>query len=241
MKNNEKELLHDIIMGWYDDIGQDYDGPRDINFISHICKSTGMTEETYHDIMGKANSDANLLEGHTYRFGDYYWVVAEIKDGCAVLQSTGVTSGKWPGYVMPEFGNGNWYGKNIDGLDISNYDVKMSALYKCIKDAEFTSADYGKGLFLVSNEKAGQTEWGLKGSDNYWSALKRAAENYSSLGASNYRAWLGTYSGSGSSAYYVNSDGSVSSSNQDYSNVVAPAFNLDQSKIEVNGDEIVIL
>lgn len=67
----------------------------------------------------------------------------------AVIQSHGITHGMWPGFVIPKFGNGNYYGRSIDGQDISDYDEKMSALYNAIKDVEDASASYGKGLFLV--------------------------------------------------------------------------------------------
>lgn len=71
-----------------------------------------------------------------------------------------------------------------------------------------------RDCFLISKEKAGFTEWREPGSGNYWQALKEASMNYQSFGAA---------------------DG-----NQDYDFVVAPAFNLDLSKIEIVGDEIMI-
>ena len=143
-----------------------------------------------------------LIEGNIYDFYDYDWIVAEIKGNCAVLQSCGVTSGAWPGCIMSQFGNGDWYKKDIDGLDIREYDDKNASVYKCIKDAEFADADYGKGLFLVSNTKIEQALSAYKGTDYYWQALKTAAGNYSSFGASGSRAWLGTYFGY-NYAYYV--------------------------------------
>ena len=185
---------------------------------------------------------ATLTAGTTYNFGGYSWVAAEVNSNYAVLQSTGVTSGAWPGYVMTgptspssgSWGNANTaYAGNIDGLNISGYNSTMSTLYNNIKAAEYTSASYGKGLFLVSNSKAGQTTSGQQGSGNYWSALKTAAGRYSSLGATYASAWLGTVSGS-VSAWYVNSNGNVYGNynySQSFSFVVAPAFNLDLSKV----------
>lgn len=181
--------------------------------------------------------------GKTYKFAGYKWTVCEVdsKRHTAVIQSHGVTHGKWPGFVMPQFGNSNYYFKSIDGEDISAYDNKMKELYDAIKEAEDSSASYSKGLFLISKEKAGFTEWREPGSGNYWQALKEAAMNYQSFGAADGIASLGTVNGS-NNAWYVYSDGYVyNDENQDYDFVVAPAFNLDLSKIEIVGDEIIIM
>ena len=179
--------------------------------------------------------------GKTYKFAGYKWTVCEVdsKRHTAVIQSHGVTHGKWPGFVMPQFGNSNYYFKSIDGEDISAYDNKMKELYDTIKDAENTSASYGKGLYLISEEKVGFTEWGHPGSGNYWQALKAAAENACSFGSPDNYAWLGTVYGSGG-AWYVNSNGGVSYNDQSDDYVVAPVFNLDLSKVEIVGDEIII-
>ena len=113
--------------------------------------------------------------GQTYSFMGYDWTACELinKGKTLVIQSHGVTHGEWPGFVMPQFGNGNYYADSIDGQDISAYDNKMQALYDAIKDAEDSSTSYGKGLFLISKEKVGFTEWGKSGSGNYWQALKK--------------------------------------------------------------------
>ena len=179
--------------------------------------------------------------GKTYKFAGYSWTVCKvINDGrTAVIQSHGVTHGKWPGFKMPQFGNGDYYADSIDGHDISNYDNKTQALYDTIKDAEDKSAPYGKGLYLVSKEKAGFTEWGQPGSGDYWQASKKAAGNASSFGCPHSCAWLGTVGGS-NGAWYVYSNGNVYGGNvQDNDFVVAPAFNLDLSKVEVAGDELI--
>ncbi len=124
--------------------------------------------------LNNENAYAILEAGETYRFAGYSWTACElVNDGrVAVIQSHGVTHGAWPGFVMSQFGNGNYYSKSIDGDDISAYDDKMQALYDAIKDVEDTSASYGKGLYLIPKEKAGFTEWGKSGSGNYWAALK---------------------------------------------------------------------
>ena len=191
--------------------------------------------------MKKSNGErtyAILESGKTYKFAGYSWTACEVNNDrhVAVIQSCGVTHGAWPGFKMTEFDSKY----SIDGYDISAYDVKTKKLYDAIKDVEDKSAFYGKGLYLVSKEKAGFTRCGEPGSGNYWKALKAAAENASSFGSPSYYAWLGTGYG-GSSAWCVGSDGNVCIGNvQSYDLVVAPAFNLDLSKVEVAGDEIII-
>ena len=192
--------------------------------------------------MKKTNSEktyATLKPGKTYKFAGYSWTACEVNNDrhVAVIQSHGITHGMWPGFVIPKFGNGNYYGRSIDGQDISDYDEKMSALYNAIKDVEDKSASYGKGLYLVSKEKAGFTEWCEPGSGDYWQALKKAAGNASSFGCPSYCAWLGAVGGS-DGAWYVSSN--VYNYYQDSDCVVAPAYNLDLSKVEVVGDEIII-
>lgn len=194
--------------------------------------------------MKKTNSEktyATLKPGKTYKFAGYSWTACEVNNDrhVAVIQSHGITHGMWPGFVIPKFGNGNYYGRSIDGQDISDYDEKMSALYNAIKDVEDKSASYGKGLYLVSKEKAGFKEWCEPGSGDYWQALKKAAGNASSFGCPSYCAWLGAVGGS-DGAWYVSSNGNVYNYYQDSDCVVAPAYNLDLSKVEVVGDEIII-
>lgn len=97
-----------------------------------------------------------LKLGKKYHFVGYDWTVCElINNGMvAVIQSHGVTNGAWPGFVMPQFGNGSYYADSIDGQDISSYDDKMKELYNAIKDVEDKSATYGKGLYLISKENS---------------------------------------------------------------------------------------
>lgn len=161
------------------------------------------------------------------------------KRHAAVIQSHGLTHGMWPGFVMPRFGNGNYYEKNIDGQDISEYDDKMRALYDTIKDVEEKSAPYGKGLYLVSRGKVDFAEWGRLGSGCYWTALKDAAANYSLFGATYDGVCLGT-GGNYSNAWYVGRNGGVYGDYQHYDFVIAPSFNIDLSKVKIVGDEIVI-
>lgn len=177
--------------------------------------------------------------GQTYSFMGYDWTVCELinKGKTLVIQSHGVTHGEWPGYTMPQFGNGNYYGADIDGQNISAYDDKMQALYDTIKDVEDQSAPYGKGLYLVSREKIGFTEWCKPGSGYYWTALKEVAGSGFGYG---YYAWLGTVYGS-NGAWCICPDGAVYCDYQYGSDfVIPPAFNLDLSKVEIVGDEIMI-
>ena len=188
----------------------------------------------------KSNTEDKSLvlePGKTYKFAGYSWTACEVNNDrhVAVIQSRGVTHGAWPGFKMTEFDSKY----SIDGYDISAYDVKTKKLYDAIKDVEDKSASYGKGLYLVSKEKAGFTEWGEPGSGDYWQALKKAAGNASSFGSPSGCAWLGTVYG-GNDAWCVGSYGSVyyyGDQSSDF--VVAPAFNLDLSKVEVAGDEII--
>lgn len=174
----------------------------------------------------------------------YKWTACElINNGkTLVIQSHVVTNGAWPGLVISQFGNGNYYSKSIDGQDISGYDNKLKELYNAIKDAEDMSATYGKGLFLIGKEKVGFTELGEPGSGNYWAALKAVAENARQLGPGNNFVWLGTVDG-GAHACCLHSSGSIhgheSGCNQNLYYVIAPAFNLDLSKVEIKGDEII--
>ena len=218
----------------------DYITANEIWKIERICeKMIQPDSDEVPDTDGKENSAVEL--GKTYQFAGYKWTACELinKGKTLVIQSHGVTHGKWPGFKMEKFGNGNYYADSIDGQDISAYDNKMQALYDAIEDVEDTSASYGKGLYLISEEKVGFTELGHPGSGNYWQALKAAAENACSFGSPDNYAWLGTVYGSGG-AWYVNSNGGVSYNDQSDDYVVAPVFNLDLSKVEIVGDEIVI-
>jgi hypothetical protein len=205
-----------------------------------IVKKTQPALSSKHD----DNCSERPHLGKTYDFMGYKWTACElINNGkTIVIQSHGVTRGAWPGLVISQFGNGNYYSKSIDGQDISGYDNKLKELYNAIKDAEDSSASYGKGLFLISKEKVGFTEFGEPGSGNYWAALKAVAENVHQLEPGNNFVWLGTVDGS-AHACCLHSSGSVhgheSGCNQNLYYVIAPAFNLDLSKVEIKGDVII--
>lgn len=213
----------------------------DKTFCKFFAEKTDAPETLPLDGNTWEKQKAATLELGTYRLAGYNWTACElINNGkTLVLQSHGVTHGEWPGFVMPQSGNGDYYADSINVEDISTYDNKMKELYDVIKNVEDKSASYGKGLYLVSKEKVGFTEWDEPGSGNYWQALKATAENARSFGASYYGAWLGTVNGK-YYAWYVNRYGNVYYYLQNGDCVVAPAFNLDLSKVEIIGDEIVI-
>ena len=202
-----------------------------------IVKKTQPALSSKHD----DNCSERPHLGKTYDFMGYNWTACElINNGkTLVIQSHGVTHGTWPGFEMEKFGNGDYYEADIDGEDISAYDDKTQKLYDAIKDVEDTSSSYGKGLYLVSKERAGFSELGEPGSGNHWQALKATAENAHSFRAANYFAWLGADNGS-KGAWCVDSDGCLYNYfNKRNDFVIAPAFNLDLSKVEIKGDEII--
>jgi len=245
---NDNEWVVEII--WEDDCttinqicnADDYITANEIWKIERICeKMIQLDSDEAPDTDGKENSTVEL--GKTYRFAGHKWTACELinKGKTFVLQSHGVTCGAWPGFVIPQFGNGNFYAADIDGEDISAYDDKMQALYDAIKDVEDTSASYGKGLYLIPKEKAGFTKCGEPGSGNYWKTLKTAAENARSFWTVGYCAWLGTVDDCGALfvSSYASSNGYVDSNyGLNYDFVVAPAFNLDLSKVKIVGGEI---
>lgn len=198
---------------------------------------TGLMQTGFSPGKEAKAAGSDIVVGSTYSFGGYDWIAAEDKGDWVVLQSKGVTSGYWPGYKL--WGRNNNYRRDIDGRDISEYDEKTQKLYNDIKYAEYKGAEDGSsGLYLVSNSKAGATYDGDRGSGYYWQALKEAAVRYDSLGTDYHYVWLGTVSSS-STAWCVSSSGDVYCNHgQGNSRGVAPAFNLDKSKVTVSGYNI---
>lgn len=201
-------------------------------------------QAAYSPVEQDDNCQEHQLLGKIYKFAGYNWTACElINNGkTLVIQSHGVTHGAWPGLVMSQFGNGNYYSKSIDGEDISAYDDKMRSLYDAIKDVEDKSASYGKGLFLISKEKADYVEFERTGSGNYWKVLQGVSMNYSQFGATCFSTWLGTVADANSgTALSMDIGGCIGYSiyNQPNEYAIAPAFNLDLSKVEIVGDEII--
>ena len=193
--------------------------------------------------MNSEEQYANLELGKTYNFMGYKWTACElINNGkTLVIQSHGVTTGPWPGFKLSQFGNGNYYANSIDGQDISAYDDKMQTLYDAIKEVEDKSAPYGKGLFLVSAEKAQLPTviYGASGAGYYCDALVSAGSEGNPNGT-HCNAWLGTLGNKENTAWFVNgfANGYIALQD-DVVKTIAPAFNIDLSKVVISGDEIV--
>ena len=193
--------------------------------------------------MNNEEQYANLELGKTYNFMGYKWTACElINNGkTLVIQSHGVTTGPWPGFKMSQFGNGHYYGSDIDGQDISSYDDKTQKLYDAIKDVEDMSATYGKGLYLVSAEKVQLPTiiYGASGAGYYCDAIVSAGSQGNPNGT-HCNAWLGTLGNKENTAWFVNCFASGYITFQDeVIKTIAPAFNLDLSKVEIKGDEII--
>lgn len=195
--------------------------------------------------MNNEEQYANLELGKTYDFMGYKWTACElINNGkTLVIQSHGVTCGEWPGFKMLKFGGkvDAFYATDIDSEDISAYDDKMQALYDAIKDVEDKSAPYGKGLFLVSAKKVQLPTviYGASGAGYYCDALVSAGSEGNPNGT-HCNAWLGTLGNKENTAWFVNgfANGYIALQD-DVVKTIAPAFNLDLSKVKISGDEII--
>lgn len=195
--------------------------------------------------MNSEEQYANLELGKTYDFMGYKWTACElINNGkTLVIQSHGVTCGTWPGFKMLKFGGkvDAFYATDIAGEDISAYDDKMQILYDVIKEVEDKSAPYGKGLFLVSAEKAQLPTviYGASGAGYYCDALVSAGSEGNTNGT-HCNAWLGTLGNKENTAWFVNgfANGYIALQD-DVVKTIAPAFNIDLSKVVISGDEIV--
>lgn len=195
--------------------------------------------------MNSEEQYANLELGKTYDFMGYKWTACElINNGkTLVIQSHGVTCGTWPGFKMLKFGGkvDAFYATDIAGEDISAYDDKMQILYDVIKEVEDKSAPYGKGLFLVSAEKAQLPTviYGASGAGYYCDALVSAGSEGNPNGT-HCNAWLGTLGNKENTAWFVNgfANGYIALQD-DVVKTIAPAFNIDLSKVVISGDEII--
>lgn len=195
--------------------------------------------------MNSEEQYADLELGKTYDFMGYKWTACElINNGkTLVIQSHGVTCGTWPGFKMLKFGGkvDAFYATDIAGEDISAYDDKMQILYDVIKEVEDKSAPYGKGLFLVSAEKAQLPTviYGASGAGYYCDALVSAGSEGNPNGT-HCNAWLGTLGNKENTAWFVNgfANGYIALQD-DVVKTIAPAFNIDLSKVVISGDEIV--
>lgn len=183
---------------------------------------------------------ATIETGQEYRMAGYTWIAAEVNGDYAVLQSCGVTDGPWPGYALPlsDSGRKNWWSEqDIDDLDIHAYNDKTIKLYEQLKDVEYTDAEYGKGLYLISYREY------HKKKEYYKVAFQKAITNLRLSGLAFDRVWLSDANKfDHTKAEYIDSDGiCCNEGEQSYPYAVAPAFNLDVRKVKVSGDEIKVL
>lgn len=173
---------------------------------------------------GGTGNGAEVTTGETYAFNGYSWVVAEQGSGYAVLQSTGVCAGWWPGAQNTDCAYNN----------ISSKSEATETLYNEISSAEYTgSGPSGSGLYLVPRTVCPKGTY-------YNSALTTAASNSGSFGAANHVAWTGSnyqkwYT------YGCNNVGEIAGYDMYNKYVIAPAFNLDLSKVVLSGSELIIV
>ena len=176
--------------------------------------------------------ESKIKLGKEYNFVGCRWVPVKFIDEekqIVVMQSLGVTVGPWPGFSMGKFGNGDYYNRDITRRNISDYDDKTRVLMEQIRP--IVSGD--AGLYLPSYDS-------IKTNSVWRNALAKAAANYRSFGASYHCAWTGTYGGSSNYAWIVDSDGCTYNNGQSGSYVIPAAFDLNLSKIEIEGDEIIV-
>ena len=202
-----------------------------------------------------------LVVGGEYEIDGYNWICAEkLDDNVYAMQSDGIVACNWPGYLK---GN-SYYTENISFSNIASCDAKTTSFYNKwlaedasggsieanggrIYNVDENSADSGKyisnqnkgvsdrvpknGLYLLSQLKARE-------SPLYYCAIKHAAIKHNS---SYGYAWLGTVSDT-ISAHVISSRattwGSVVNRQQNSACNLAPAFNLDATKIDVTNGVI---
>lgn len=184
--------------------------------------------------------------GKEYNFAGYRWVPVHInkENQVAVMQSLGVTAGPWPGFSMEKYGNGKIYKHDIFGEDISEYNKDTKKLMDQIRPVAVNTV-IGRGLYLASylaSLKYIDSVKDIRNNSVWEDAIIKAAANYRSFGTSGGYAWIGTYYGNYGNygAWIVDLDGKTTGGYQGVPCVVPAAFNLDLSKIEIEGDEIVI-
>ena len=190
------------------------------------------------------------------------WICTErLDDNVYVMQSEGISAGQWPGYVSSGYSAGDFAYRNISALSTSNdYDKmgNLKAFYDEYGGANHVEANGGRdsetgewkdisatnnGLYLIPSNLISSY-----GRYYYLYTFKKTFEIYSayvSFGASSSnRAWLGSaYNNSSnsndhSSALCIGNKGSTTNYQKTYNMVLAPAFNLDITKVNINGNVI---
>lgn len=135
-------------------------------------------------------------------------------DTTAIMQTYGTHAGTWPGTLT------------IPSV-LSNYSSAMS-------NFRLPTGTSASNIAVAGASGTGAT------SAKLLEILKTAAGNYSSFGASDSKSWLKPY-GSMVDGCYVNSSGGVGSSSKSYNFVIAPAFDIDLTKIKINATNTISL
>lgn len=169
-----------------------------------------------------------LKLGKTYFFAGARCIPVELNEDneAVIIQFLGVSHGAWPGYVMPQYGNGFFFNKDIN-FNISKYDKSVSTLYNKIKNSDLI------GMLCMPTVRATK--------NHIWKeALVNAAGYCEPFGSPIGKVWLGNANGN-DCAWCISSDGDVNGFyGQDNDFIIAPYLVLDLTCIKVDGDEIVV-
>lgn len=169
---------------------------------------------------------ATLVKDSQYTINGYTFYCAKVDDNYAVLHTPVLTECAWPGYTMSKYGNGNYYNGDIDGVDISDYNSNTTAIYNSIKDCEYTSATFGSGLYLA---------------DQDFTNTRHASYFFTLVGE---KIWTGKRRGDYTvNVYDIQSEygGAINPKDQaDTDGSLILFFNIDTSKINLNGSTITI-
>lgn len=181
--------------------------------------------------------ESKIKLGKEYNFVGYRWIPVKFIDEekqIVVMQSLGVTVGPWPGYSMLQFGNEKIYNRDIFGEDISEYNKDTKKLMDQIRPVA-VDAVAGRGLYLMSTGD-------IKLVSILNKALASAAQQYDpSCKIAGRYAWSGSLD-ENRYPWHINISGTQYCYLDQYlSLIVAPAFNLDLSKVAVTGDKIAII
>lgn len=207
-ENNEREQsrIDYVFTGWY------YNGIQTSQSPVYQPQNHTMKAQWKEVVNGP-------IINKTYSFGGFNWMLVEkLSDGIYALQSTGMTSGTWPGYKLSSSYNGTSFGDenteyagDIIYENVANYDDVTLNWYSEYLTTEasggidkstgtYNSGNTKNGLYLISQTKCGgdyYSSWQRLCNDDaeydYWKALKIAAHDHKEYGANNWYAMLGDY------------------------------------------------
>lgn len=181
--------------------------------------SSMISVDSNNNITIKESNNIVLDRGQIYQMAGYDWIcLSKIKNGY-ILLNTGIEEGPYPGQNETD----------SSGLDISNYSEKASKLYSQIKIAEYNDANYGKGLYLISEEI-------INTKSEYQKAFKKCKSN-SWVGC---ESWFDDYDNRYIACYFDKVNGQIEQWDVYGPFNIALAFNLDASKVHLEGTEIII-